>query len=376
MRIRSNTLFRESDGDFTVVAERRTNRKNFRIRAWFQGCSRIEETATTEEAAVEAAKNVWFQYLDGIFDNPEEQPHTLGEMVAAALARTDIRATTLASYRWVLNLMVAALGSDVPLESIRRRQIEHWLDGMDCKDVSKASYLRTAKAIFAWAIARKWIRTNPCAGLKYSQKHAMRPWLEEREWKPFLDACQPAFRIRAAFVLETGLRKAEIINARWSWIKTANGRTCISVQADPDTGFVPKSGRPRMIPLTERALAVLNDARERWGDEGYIFFKERTAWPNLTRETHKACRKAGVSDIDFHGLRRSAGGRWLANGIAIQDVSALLGHRDISTTLKHYAGIADSHLSSCMDMLDRKVAAENRPNIVQFPASAKEWIPT
>ena len=133
MRSTCNTLFRESNGDFSVVAERRTNRKNFRIRAWFQGNSRIEETATTEEAAIEAAKNVWFQYLDGLFDNPEEQPHTLGEMVTAALERTDIRATTLASYRWVLNLMVAALGSDVPLENIRKdfapaaASIKHWM---------------------------------------------------------------------------------------------------------------------------------------------------------------------------------------------------------------------------------------------------------
>ena len=130
-----------------------------------------------------------------------------------------------------------------------------------------------------------------------------------------------------------------------------------------------------MIPLTERAVAVLDEARDRWGGEGYIFFKEMTAWPNMTRETHKACHKAGVNDVDFHGLRRSAGARWLANGIAIQDVSALLGHRDISTTLKHYAGIADSHLATCMDLLDRKTAGESRSDIVQFPASRKERIP-
>jgi len=167
------------------------------------------------------------------------------------------------------------------------------------------------------------------------------------------------FRIRAEFVFETGLRRSELKNARWSWITSCQGRPCIRIQEDTETGFVPKSGRTRIVPLSARAQAVLERAREVWGSEGYLFFDTKSAWPNLTRSTHRACNKAGVTDVDFHGLRRSAGARWLSEGIAIQDVSRLLGHQDVGTTMRHYAGISDSHLSSCIARIDGIAANRN-----------------
>ena len=46
---------------------------------------------------------------------------------------------------------------------------------------------------------------------------------------------------------------------------------------------------------------------------------------------------AGVSGFSFHGLRHFAGSAWLAQGMRIQDVSWLLGHAQITTTMGTYA---------------------------------------
>ena len=46
---------------------------------------------------------------------------------------------------------------------------------------------------------------------------------------------------------------------------------------------------------------------------------------------------AGVSGFSFHGLRHFAGSAWLAQGMRIQDVSWLLGHSQITTTMGTYA---------------------------------------
>lgn len=352
MRTAENSIWRESDGRFSVVAERRTGRKKFRVRAWIKGNSPVTETADSELKAIEAAENIWNAYQEGLIDNQLAQPQNLGELAKLVEQRTDIRKATIESYKSVLALLVTAIGEEHPLEEIRKHHVLQWLAKAECSDTSKATYVRTATAVFNWAVKKKWMLNNPCKGIRIPSRHVMRPWLEKAEWPAFLEACEDKFRVRAEFVLETGLRRSELKNARWSWITSCQGRPCIRIQEDAETGFIPKSGRTRIVPLSARAQANLERAREVWGNEGYVFFDAKSPWPNLTRSTHRACMKAGVSDVDFHGLRRSAGARWLSEGIAIQDVSRLLGHQDVGTTMRHYAGISDSHLSACIARID------------------------
>jgi len=96
-----------------------------------------------------------------------------------------------------------------------------------------------------------------------------------------------------------------------------------------------------------------------WGKGSFVL--HNCAKPPLTgnwcRDTHKACKKAGVTDIDTHGLRRSAGTKWLSAGLDIFTVSRLLGHQSVTTTERAYAGIADSRLTAAMDAVDAIDAA-------------------
>jgi integrase len=375
MRTAGNSLWRESDGRFSVVAERRTGRKKFRVRAWIKGNSPATEAADSELKAIEAAENIWNAYQEGLIDNQLAQPQHIGELAKLVEQRTDIRKATIESYKSVLDLLVTALGEEHPLEEIRKHHILQWLSKAECSDTSKATYVRTVTAVFNWAVKKKWMLNNPCKGIRIPSRHVMRPWLETAEWPAFLEACEDKFRIRAEFVLETGLRRSELKNARWSWITSCQGRPCIRIQEDAETGFIPKSGRTRIVPLSARAQADLEQAREVWGNEGYIFFDTKSPWPNLTRSTHRACVKAGVTDVDFHGLRRSAGARWLSEGIAIQDVSRLLGHQDVGTTMRHYAGISDSHLSACIARIDDIALSRRGEQVPDVTLDSVERIP-
>ena len=83
-----------------------------------------------------------------------------------------------------------------------------------------------------------------------------------------------------------------------------------------------------------------------------------------------ACGKAGIAPrVDFHGLRRSAGTRWLELGVLILEVSRLLGHQDVPTTARHYAGIAEAPLARVMDRSD--AAETTRNNVVALGRSTK-----
>ena len=85
-------------------------------------------------------------------------------------------------------------------------------------------------------------------------------------------------------------------------------------------------------------------------------------------ETVEACKKAKVRQVDFHGLRRSCGARWLEAGVALFYVSRLLGHADVSTTAKHYAGLADSTLAAEIDKVNlaNLAAADDKGKVVSL----------
>lgn len=134
------------------------------------------------------------------------------------------------------------------------------------------------------------------------------------ELVPFFAACSPSHRIGAGFIVETGLRVGEAVRMRWSWIRWAVGRPMLEVPPEQD-GWRPKGRRGRSIPLSEEARPVR------------IY--------------------TGV-----HGLRRTAGARWLARGVAAHVVQRWLGHADLRTTMAHYGGLADATSAEAMARVD------------------------
>lgn len=67
-------------------------------------------------------------------------------------------------------------------------------------------------------------------------------------------------------------------------------------------------------------------------------------------------RVLAVSDLDAHGLRRTAGVLGFAQGFDIFTISRLLGHQSVTTIEKAYVGIADSTLTAAFDQVDGWVA--------------------
>lgn len=234
-------------------------------------------------------------------------------------------------------------------------------------------YLRELRAGFNLAVRERWCVENPCAGLRGEARHELGPWLPLSEWGAFLAACTPAHRIRAAFVLETGLRAGELAAARWDWIHGQVGKPAIRIAPDERSSFVPKWGQARAVPLSSRAIEALDQARARWGGEGFIFSADGlSSLGNLAADTREAVARAGCTPTDFHGLRRSAGAMWLEHGASLFEVSRLLGHQDIKTTAKWYAGVSDRHLGEIIGRVEEaRAAAAAVPNLSAHRSAQK-----
>ena len=144
--------------------------------------------------------------------------------------------------------------------------------------------------------------------------------LNTGEWDKLLEASRRS-RNRlllplVRFALATGMRRGELLNARWGDI---NWKT--------DTLRIPltKTGEPRTIPLSLEARLVLAKLAYDWCDEARIIPLSEEAvklgWKRLVK-------RAGIEDLHFHDLRHEAISRFFEYGLSIPEVALISGHKD------------------------------------------------
>ncbi len=358
--------WKQSDGKLTVaVYDRGGGRPGYLVRARFASNPGSSESHADLESAVKGAEAVWSAYSSGALDQPEAAPETWKKAVELFLARDGMQPKTKASYERSLVLFERHIGKDRRVGSLTRRDVESWLAAMTCRPISKKSYLRTLQACVRWCVRQGWCKSDVTEGIEVlGIVHQVRPWLDPSEWPAFLAVLKAEQRVRFGFALETGLRREELLQARWGWIHTTVGRKAITVA--PDADFTPKWGQSRAIPLSTKAQEYLEQAGKLWTGDIFIFQDDAEPLrdPKWARDIALACGKAKVTRTDLHGLRRSCGARWLHDGMQLHLVSRLLGHRDVSTTMRHYGGIADGTLTAAIAAIDQKAGVVN--NVVRL----------
>ena len=123
------------------------------------------------------------------------------------------------------------------------------------------------------------------------------------------------------FALETGMRRGEILCLKWGDVRWEDRSVLLSQT---------KNGHSRTIPMSTRALAVLESAPKT--DERIFPMSV-----NALRLTWGRVRGgAGIPDLHFHDLRHEAISRFFELGLSVPEVALISGHRD-SRMLFRYA---------------------------------------
>ena len=140
--------------------------------------------------------------------------------------------------------------------------------------------------------------------------------LEGDEEERFLRACKAARNLwllpTVLLALETGMRRGELLNARYEHLK--NGLLTI-----PKT----KTGASRTIPLTPNAQRIITALPR--SITGFLLPISSNA---LRLAWERARKRAGIDDLRFHDLRHEAISRFFEMGLSIPEVALISGHKD------------------------------------------------
>lgn len=133
----------------------------------------------------------------------------------------------------------------------------------------------------------------------------------------------PHLKAVIILALDSGMRRGEILKLRWQDLDYENSLIRI-------LGTHTKTERTRIAPLSNRAKDELSRIREFTPGENPFPFA------SFKRSFATAKRLAGIDDLHFHDLRRTAITRWIQQGTSLAFAGKFAGHSQLQTTMKHY----------------------------------------
>lgn len=149
--------------------------------------------------------------------------------------------------------------------------------------------------------------------------------LSEEEINLLINATDGHLRSIITVALNTGMRKGEILNLRWSDIDFMD--SFIYVRQT-------KSGYMRKIPMNDVVRETLKKTKI---ESEYVFSNPKTNGPitNVTKPFSKVREKIGIPELRFHDLRHSFATIAVQKGIDLVTVKEILGHFDITMTVRY-----------------------------------------
>jgi len=211
--------------------------------------------------------------------------------------------------------------------------------------------------------AMEWglIETNPARAVKKVKNDAQKwTFLDFDEVEAFLAAASDKWRPVFLTIMETGLRRGEVLALRWRDIDWSNRLVNVRHTLYKGELDTPKTKASiRSIPMTDRVYAVLAALRRQPGalEAEHVFASEVGAAlnaGNLRRGLEATWKRAKMRKIRPHDLRHTFASHLAMAGVPIRTIQQLMGHESLDMTLK-YAHLTEGHQREAMDKLEQQL---------------------
>ena len=207
-------------------------------------------------------------------------------------------------------------------------------------------------------LAEDWglrpMNSNPTRRIKRYPEEEKKRYLDEQEQERLgnvlavmLQDGEISAYVFAAFylLLLTGCRLGEIQKLKWEYVT----RTHLEL---PDS----KTGR-RRIPLPRDARVLLDKLPNRHGNPYVILGTHGSGhYHDLQKPWRKIRTRAGLEDVRVHDLRHTYASVAVMNGIDPFTLKEILGHKNLSTTLR-YAHLSDDAVQKAAGKIANRLAA-------------------
>ncbi|MCX7115039.1 MAG: site-specific integrase [Gammaproteobacteria bacterium] len=190
--------------------------------------------------------------------------------------------------------------------------------------------------------------------LKQERKSANQ-WRNERGYPLFPEVadheCCDYLMPMIVLSINTGLRQGELFNLSWDMVNLSEGSLIVS-------GNITKNSSSRYIPLNEEAHDMIKQLYNKSANkEGLVFpSKNNQPFNNVKRSWSSVLKKAQITQFRWHDLRHHFASRLVMAGVDLNTVRELLGHSDITMTLR-YAHLAPEHKINAVRKIKWSTAA-------------------
>ena len=187
---------------------------------------------------------------------------------------------------------------------------------------------------------------NPIKKVRFARENNGRiRWLSLDEEACLLAHCGPQLRPLVLTALHTGFRRSELLSLTWHDVDFC--RRVVMVQA-----AYAKDGAARSVPMNDVLTTTLQAIKMTAMTDGLVFCNRNGApYKSFRTAFETAVKKAEVVDFTFHDLRHTFASRLVMSGVDLPTVKELLGHKDISMTLR-YAHLSTGHKQHAVRLLE------------------------
>lgn len=277
--------------------------------------------------------------------HPAAEHLTFGAYLDSWLSRKTIRAATEREYKRVIKHAKEHIG-DVRLGRLTPGLLADALDSIEPPATSNA-VRRYLKGALKQAVARGLLFTNPLDSIPPRQVVVTKRAVWQRtEIAKFINASRGSAKALYLVALFAGLRRGELLALKWKNV-TPTGITVDSTWLRGDKIGPPKTQASyRTVPIHESLYEQIVAARPTIESE--FAFPARSGrmfgGANLWRSFNATMKRAGVTKIRFHDMRRTAATLWAEAGATPKTIQKMLGHSTPHLALAIYTDVMDGQL--------------------------------
>ncbi|MGJ0182026.1 tyrosine-type recombinase/integrase [Corynebacterium glyciniphilum] len=307
----------------------------------------------------------------GTWVSPDAGRMTVQELVTLwRRTKDDLASRSLITLDSVIGShVVPALGSR-PISVVSPAEVQAWASGLvrSHSPATARQAINPLRQAYKMAVRDGFVSRSPVDHVKLPQARPDEPRpLTVVQVTALTSTMAERDRLMVEVMSFGGLRWSECAALRAQDVRSTHLRLVHAVTYPKGGGYLLKdlkNHEARSVPLPSSVMRRLLDYIETMNPETFVFGSgaatplERGNW--VDRVLKPSYEAAGLPKITPHYFRDTAASLAISTGADVVRVSKLLGHRDGSVTLKHYASLFPGGLDEVAAGLDALLTAPKK----------------